>query len=211
MNSGIIRKIVIITSTIILIINFSTLAQQTIYVDDDGPADFNNIQAAIDDANDGDTVIVMPGTYTGDGNRDIDFLGKAITLKSQNGPESCIINCQGSEEDLHRGFNFQSGENLLSVLDGFTITNGCEYNGGAIWCGDYSSPTIKNCILRNNYAAIAPGFPGDWGTGGGGICCSQSNAKIINCSFSPNLVMTDRLNYEIKVSDEGDIKSAKKV
>jgi len=38
---------------------------RTITVDDDGPADFNNIQAAIDDANNGDTVIVADGTYTG--------------------------------------------------------------------------------------------------------------------------------------------------
>jgi len=50
-----------------------------ITVDDDAPADFNNIQAAIDDANNGDIVEVKPGTYTGDGNRDIDFNGKART------------------------------------------------------------------------------------------------------------------------------------
>jgi hypothetical protein len=46
---------------------------KTVTVDDDGPADFNNIQAAIDDATDGDEIIVADGTYTGDGNRDIDF------------------------------------------------------------------------------------------------------------------------------------------
>ena len=36
-----------------------------IYVDDDGPADFNNIQEAIDDCNTGDIVEVKPGIYTG--------------------------------------------------------------------------------------------------------------------------------------------------
>jgi hypothetical protein len=46
-----------------------------ITVDDDGPADFDNIQAAINDANEGDVVEVNIGTYTGLGNRDIDFLG----------------------------------------------------------------------------------------------------------------------------------------
>jgi hypothetical protein len=40
-----------------------------IYVDHDGPANFNNIQAAINYANDGDTVIIADGTYTGEGNR----------------------------------------------------------------------------------------------------------------------------------------------
>jgi hypothetical protein len=53
-----------------------------ITVDDDGPADFNNIQAAIDDSNDGDKIIVADGTYTGEGNRDIDYQGKAIILRN---------------------------------------------------------------------------------------------------------------------------------
>jgi len=74
-----------------------TLAGSIIYVDDDGPADFNNIQAAIDDSNDGDTIIVADGTYTGGGNREISFRGKAITVRSENGPENCIIDCQGKE------------------------------------------------------------------------------------------------------------------
>lgn len=62
----------------------SLWAGRSIYVDD-GPADFNNIQAAIDDSNDGDTIIVADGTYTGLNNREIDFKGKAITVRSPNG------------------------------------------------------------------------------------------------------------------------------
>ena len=72
-----------------------------ITVDNDGPADFSTIQAAIDDSNDGDTVLVADGTYTGDGNRDIDFHGKAIIVKSENGPQNCIIDCNGTEADRH--------------------------------------------------------------------------------------------------------------
>ncbi|MGB2808290.1 MAG: hypothetical protein WBC22_11140, partial [Sedimentisphaerales bacterium] len=96
----------------------SVAAGRTIYVDNNGPADFNNIQAAIDDSNDGDTIIVADGVYTGTGNRDIDFNGKAITVRSENGPENCIIDCQW----LDYGFRFHSGEDNDSVLDGFTIT-----------------------------------------------------------------------------------------
>jgi len=55
-----------------------------ITVDDDLPADFNNIQAAINDANNGDIIEVQPGRYTGPGNRDIDLLNKAITVRSKN-------------------------------------------------------------------------------------------------------------------------------
>ena len=171
-----------------------------IYVDDNGPADFNNIQAAIDDANDGDTVLVADGTYSGDGNRDIDFNGKAITVKSENGPETCIIDCQGTFSEPHRGFYFH-GEGTDSIVDGFTITNGytdgvasgiriqsslfkpncptiqnCiiihNYNGDAITCSD-CHPKIVNCVISNN--------------GGNGFSCYQEcNAQLINCLISEN-------------------------
>jgi len=47
------------------------------------------IQAAINDANDGDTVSVTPGTHTRAGNRNIDFGGKAITVRSESGLSFC--------------------------------------------------------------------------------------------------------------------------
>ncbi len=53
-------------------------AETTWYVDDDAPADFSTIQAALNAASNGDTIIVRDGTYTGDGNRDIDFKGCAF-------------------------------------------------------------------------------------------------------------------------------------
>ena len=66
-----------------------------IYVDANGTGDYPTIQAAINYAVNGDTVLVADGTYTGSGYRDIDFKGKSITLRSENGPENCIIdvNC----------------------------------------------------------------------------------------------------------------------
>src|SRR4030042_5099252 len=106
---------------------------KTISVDDDNPAHFNNIQAAIDDANDGDTLVVRDGAYRGDGNRDIDFKGKAITVRSENGPENCIIDCAGTETEFHRGFIFRSEEDANSVLSGLTITDGRALQGAGVY------------------------------------------------------------------------------
>ncbi len=153
-----------------LIVLFSTTAQaRIITVDDDGPADFNNIQAAIDDSTHGDVIVVQPGIYTGDGNRDILFNAKAITVRSidPNDPNivaSTIIDCNGTEAQPHRGFFFNSGEEADSVLAGLTITNGYSYYGSAICC-DASRPTITNCTIVANSAFF------------GGISCRFCNLK----------------------------------
>jgi hypothetical protein len=148
---------------------------RTITVDDDGPADFNNILEAIYDACDGDTVIVADGTYTGPYNNDLDFWGKAITLHSESGPENCIIDCNGSG----RGFYFHSGEDANSVLDGFTITKGRIGAAGGILC-QLSSPTITNCIITRNQTTAMSGT-------GGGISCIKSSPIIANCTITGNL------------------------
>ncbi len=172
-NSRVLQSILLVLIAILLC---PFAYGKTIYVDDDGQADFDNIQAGIDASVDGDIVLVAPGIYIGEGNRDIDFKGKAIIVKSEDGPQTCIIDCQGSEDDLHRGFFFHSDEDANSVLQGFTITNGYyNYNmGGGIYC-DASSPRIENCIVAGNTA---------WD--GGGIGCDSSNAVIANCIIINN-------------------------
>ena len=137
------------------------------------PDVYPTIQDAIDDASDGATIEVADGEYTGEGNVNIDFNGKAITLKSENGPENCIIDCQNTT----RGINFHNGEDSNTVLDGFTITNGLvgDYGGG-IRC-TASSPKIINCIIKDNSAEEY----------GGAMSNSyNSNPVIINCTFINN-------------------------
>ncbi|MBW8042403.1 MAG: hypothetical protein FVQ85_20740 [Planctomycetes bacterium] len=143
------------------------------------PSEYGTIQAAIDAAVYGDTVIVADGIYTGDGNRDIDFLGKVITVKSENGAANCIIDCQGSESEPHRGFIFRNGEGSNSILTGLTIMNGYAPRGGGIYCIGYSSPTINQCTIRGNTAYL-----------GGGICTEEGghcSPIIKNCIIVRNL------------------------
>ena len=171
------------------------------------PQSFNTIQNAIDEANNGDWVLVADGIYTGDGNRDIDFKGKAITVRSQNGPKTCIIDCNGTSAEYHRAFVFQTSETSSSILDGFTITNGYNVDGGAIQMN--STPTIKNCVFIKNTTSSRGGALWVWGphsTGmpigpivikqcsfiensarnGGGAIYSYWSLKLTDCNFIGN-------------------------
>ncbi|UCD75335.1 MAG: hypothetical protein JSV91_00150 [Phycisphaerales bacterium] len=78
------------------------------------------IQAGINAAVNGDQVLVANAVYAGEGNTDLNFFGRAITLKSINGPDYCIIDGTDGEDPA---FRFEYGEEADTVLDGFTITN----------------------------------------------------------------------------------------
>ena len=106
-----------------------------------GPGD--SIQAAIDAAVDGDEIIVAPGTYF----ETINFLGKAVTVRSSDGPGVTVIDAQGSGSVVTCG----SGEGPDTVLDGFTITggNGTGIGGGGMFDSG-SSPTVTNCSFSGN-------------------------------------------------------------
>ena len=150
--------------------SFTTNQAVDLYV----PNDHSTIQDAINRAWPGTTVWVDDGTYTGHGNRDIDFKARPITVKSSNGPANCIIDSNGTQLQNHRAFYFKSAENESSVLEGFTITNGYARDGAAIYCQN-SRPTIKNCIITANTANR---------NGGAIYGCSGS---IINCTIADNL------------------------
>ena len=68
----------LITCLIICVLSNTALAEVW-SVDDDGKADFDNIQAAVDAAGNGDEIVVMPGTYTGTGDQVVDMI---MMLKS---------------------------------------------------------------------------------------------------------------------------------
>ncbi len=135
------------------------------------PADYPTIQAGIDAASDGDTVLVGFDTYV----ENINFLGKAITVKGLEmfGMIPVIDgNLTGSV------VTFDSGETQDAVLDGFKITNGSSISGGGgIKCDADSSPTIMNCTIWDN---IGFGYCG-------GIFSFSGSPTIMNCDITDNL------------------------
>jgi parallel beta-helix repeat protein len=137
------------------------------------PAQFDTIQAAVDAAGYRDIVLVADGTYTGEGNVEVSFRGKAINLRSENGPDNCIIDCQG----LNRGFKFVTNEGPDSILNGFTIVNGLMPYGGGVKVGNYCGPRILNCIIKDCTAEI---------DGGGIYCGNNSSATIQACQIINN-------------------------
>ncbi len=137
------------------------------------PDDQPTIQEAIDIANYLDTVLVAPDIYGGPNNVNIDFKMKAITVKCDGSPGSCVIDCENTA--WTRGFIFQRGEGNDSKLSGFTIKNGDQKYGGGIYITN-SSPVISACIIEYNHAS--------WD--GGGIYCTNSSPKINNCKIRWN-------------------------
>jgi hypothetical protein len=145
------------------------------------PGDQPTMQAGVDAAAVGDTVVVAPGTYAGPGNRDIDFGGKNLVLCSEAGYQSTIIDLVDPAQEA-RGFIFENGETEAAVVDGFTIQNAdvpALYGGGLRCIG--SSPSFRNCRFADNRA-----------NRGGAIHCSDgANPRLSSCSFSGNVGLNE--------------------
>jgi len=118
------------------------------------PAAQPTIQAGINVANDGDTVLVAPGTYT----ENINFMGKAITVKSSKGASVTIIDGGGVAPVV----TFNMNETSSSTLSGFTLQHGIStvsslYRGAGVYVY-FASPTIKNNVIQNNIGSTGAGI-----------------------------------------------------
>ena len=170
------------------------------------PGDAATIQAGINAASNGDVVQVAAGTYT----ESINFDGKAIKVASTGGPQVTTINGGAAGPVV----TFKSGEGALSVIAGFTITNGfnspgeTEFGEGGGILIENSSPTVISNIVTGNFAgvggggiAILNGSPtvqsntitgnsqkgGSGGVGGGGIeLGGTGNATVVSNTISNN-------------------------
>lgn len=173
-------------------------AQTTIFV----PGDAANIQTGIDLAQDGDVVLVSPGVWPGP---PLDFQGKAITLRSADGPTNTVINGFGSR----RHIEFTGGEGRDTVVEGFSFFSGqapTGDDGGSILIDGDASPTIRDCVFSGNVAGrgawggtglqgtdaendgddggdAGPGVIGGAGGDGGAIFVDRGQPLIERCVF----------------------------
>jgi hypothetical protein len=191
------------TLLVVLAIPCVAAVGKTIYVDADGQADFDNIQAGIDNAEIGDTVLVMPGEYVI--TEPITFRGKAITVRSEAGRDETTIR-MGTPADPDRGsiVIFENTETAACVLDGFTITggkglwdasvnnwggggiadniaddsiSGGSGSGGGVFAWE-ASPTLIDCIISRNLSKE--------GIGGGVGCGNNASVTMIHCVITSN-------------------------
>ena len=139
------------------------------------PDDYFTVAAAVAAAQDGDVVLVRPGDYLGT----VDFAGKAITVRSTDGPEKTTLDAANYDNSV---VVFANGEGRASVLEGFELRNGtgnCDLffcYGGGVFCNE-TSPTIRNCIIRDNETAFD----------GGGLYARRGSPLIEDCVFEGNV------------------------
>lgn len=152
----------------------SELVAGTIHV----PADAATIQEGIDLAVPGDTVVVAPGVYSGEGNWNLNFGGRDLVLRSAEGAEATIVDGTGSEVVRARAMEFHT-ETGAAVVEGFTIRN---FTGGyvcsGILCDGSSVPTIRDCAFDHNRQTdnIATSL----------LARGASHPAVVRCRFEEN-------------------------
>ena len=161
----------------------------------DSSGDFPTIQAAIDGVPPRSVILLHDGIFTGPGNVDLDFKGKALTIRSQSGdPTVCVIECRRPMTPVAcRAFHFHSGEAGDSKVDGILIRNGNMGDGAAILC-EGSSPAFTGCVFIHNLAMVSlartpmilPQGPGSETALGGAVHCYQASPVFDTCTFIDN-------------------------
>jgi predicted outer membrane repeat protein len=202
------------TAVLLASLSLSSPAAATTYrLRADGSGDFPTIQAAVNAAVNGDIIELYPGTYTGSGNVDVDYLGKAITIRSRFGIASqVVILCDPFPLVDERGFLFQAGEGPGSVLQAVTIRGGRLHassmiGGAGIACWFGASPTIRRCVVEDCSSYYPGGGVAVDGSpliedctiressstiiGGGGLIIIAGSPTVSGCVFDGNSTAED--------------------
>lgn len=201
-----IRKL-FITGTLASVSLVTASPAEVLQVAADGTGEYATIQSAVDAAADGDVVLLSPGTYQGDGNRDVDLLGKTIVIRSESGsPDDTIVDCGSTPGDPHRAFQAASGEGVGAAIEGLGVRNGSTpldafFLGGGIVVAEESSLAIRNCVVQGCEdvgilvfgsssviieGCIVSGNLYEGGPGGGVAVGSGSTAVIVGSTIAGN-------------------------
>ena len=166
------------------------------------PGDYARTQSGINACSSGDTVLVSPGTYFGEGNVLLDYAGREILLIPENQPETTVVDCEYkdqtagvvfrtsegsgvrlSECSIKRGVSLgrRQGGGILCSGNVFPSIDACIVEscsalrmGGGICCDAGATPTIQDCRIESNRAVNA---------GGGVACVGNSHAIIVRCEM----------------------------
>ena len=135
-------------------------------------AEFASIQAAINAAANGDTIIVAEGLYS----ENINIGGKNIVLSSTNPGDvavtaNTVIDGGGNASVV----TFSGSEDETCVLSGFTIQNGMAHGGGGGILGQGTKALIEHNVITGNGA--------EQGGGGGIALC---HGMVRNNTISNN-------------------------
>jgi hypothetical protein len=144
---------------------------------------YRSIQGAINAAGAGQTLNVPKGSY----HERLDFLGKAITVRSETPTDPSVVAATvvNADED-GPVVSFIHGETSSALLNGFTLTGGVGMTGlpGVPWgesCGGGvccfgSSPVISNSVITGNHVTLQ----------GGGVYCGGGSPKLRDNVVSVN-------------------------
>lgn len=184
------------------------------YVTKSGVGDYTSIQTAIASAASTCSIVVDSGIYK----EFIDFKGKAVWVRSEDGPDLTFIESTGSAGSM---VTFKTSETNKSILEGFTIQKGIGFSvvltnpirngyiGGGIYISN-SSPTIRNNIIYSNSA-----------TWGGGLYATLSSLTLTSNVFIGNSAteygsaifldnLTNGLIHDNQIEDNATVQSSSK-
>jgi len=144
------------------------------------PLSANTIQAALNAAPVGDTVVLVPGVYE----QQITMPGHAVILRGRTPAdpavaEAAVLDGISASGPVVTFVATEAGASSTPApsIEGLTIRNGGAANGGAVYCAADSVAAVRDCVLTGNGASDA---------GGAVYAAPDSNVILERCTISGN-------------------------